>query len=326
VEGAVTTAVQPEIILKDLARLWVDLGKEEDATTGGNGVLRACAMTLVIATGERDDPQSLGETIAELMPQHPSRVIVLRVSDAAEDGLESRVFAQCWKPFGRRQQICCEQVEITASPSRFPDLPKLILGLTVPDLPVVLWSHGVVIGEHPEFRHVLGLPDKVIVDSAHFDDPMKGLENIRELYQRGWNVADLEWTRLTPWRESVAHIFDDQRNLQALKAIERIRISHTGDTPPVGAHYLRAWLAHTLPSHVELSFHSVAAEAGPRIRGVALEGRLFSAAAFLERKCAVVKVNHQMQRSGFPEQSECQLLREELSIIGVDTIFRGCLE
>ena len=317
--------VQPETILKDLARLWVGLGKEEDATAAGNGVLRACAMTLVIATGERDDPQSLGETIADLMPQHPSRVIVLRVSAAAGNALESRVFAQCWRPFGRRQQICCEQVEITASPSRFADLPKLILGLTVPDLPVVLWARGVIIGEHPEFHQVLGLPDKVIVDSSHFDEAMKGLENIRALNRMGWNIADLEWTRLTPWRENVSHIFDDPRNLPFLGRIERARISHSGETPPVSAHYLRNWLARTLPAQVELSFQSVTAEAGPRIRGVALEGRSFSAAAFLEGKCAVVTVNRQTQRSAFPVQSECELLREELSIIG-DTIFRGCLE
>jgi glucose-6-phosphate dehydrogenase assembly protein OpcA len=319
-------SVQPESILKELAHLWVGLGHEEDANAAGQGVLRACAMTLVIATGERDDPQSLGETIADLMPQHPSRVIVLRLSSSTGNELESRVFAQCWRPFGRRQQICCEQVEITASPSRFPDLPKLILGLTVPDLPVVLWLRGVLIGEHPEFRQVLGLPDKVIVDSAHFADPAKGLENVRALNQRGWNVADLEWTRLTPWRENVAHIFDDQQNRQALTEIEHARISYTGDAPPVSAHYLRAWLARLLPRHVELSFQSVVAEAGPRIRRIALEGRSFSAAASLEGTCAVITVNRQTQRSAFPAQSECELLREELSIIGVDTIFRGCLE
>ena len=320
------STVQPETILKDLARLWVGLGHEEDTTATGQGVLRACAMTLVIATGERDDPQSLGETIADLMPQHPSRVIVLRLSSSAEDSLESRVFAQCWKPFGRRQQICCEQVEITASPSRFADLPKLILGLTVPDLPVVLWSRGVVLGDHPEFRQLLGLPDKVIVDSAHFDDPSRGFENVRTLHQRGWNVADLEWTRLTPWREHVAHIFEDEPARQYLKTIDRVRISHAGSAPPVSAEYLRCWLTRMLPAHVELSFQSVAAEAGPRIRRVALEGRAFSALAYLEGTCAVVEVNRQVQRSAFPPQNECDLLREELSIVGVDSIFRGCLQ
>ena len=36
--------------------------------------------------------------------------------------LAARVFAQCWMPFGHRQQICCEQIEITASDASLPDL------------------------------------------------------------------------------------------------------------------------------------------------------------------------------------------------------------
>jgi glucose-6-phosphate dehydrogenase assembly protein OpcA len=322
----VGASVQPETILKDLARLWVDLAKEEDSTSGASGVLRACAMTLVVATGERDDPQTLGETLVELMQQHPSRVIVLRVAATTEATLESRVFAQCWRPFGRSQQICCEQVEITASPSRFADLPKLILGLTVPDLPVVMWFRGVAIGDHPEFREVLNLPDRVIVDSSRFEDPEQALVNVRELCRRGWNVGDLEWTRLTPWRESVAHIFENKNLLQFVQAIERVSISHTGAVAPVCARYLASWLTHTLPSRLELSFQSVPDVSGSRIRGIALEGKYFSASLALEGNCVVSKVNKQTQRSAFPAESESRLMREELSISGIDTIFRRCLE
>ena len=38
-----STAVRPESILKDLARLWADLGKEDNANEKA-GVLRACAI------------------------------------------------------------------------------------------------------------------------------------------------------------------------------------------------------------------------------------------------------------------------------------------
>ena len=56
------------------------------------------------------------------MHEHPSRAIVVRVRQCAERVLEARVFAQCWMPFGGRQQICCEQVEITASPESLADV------------------------------------------------------------------------------------------------------------------------------------------------------------------------------------------------------------
>ena len=53
------SAVQPERILKDLAKLWIDLGKE-DHQKGSAGVLRACAMTLIAAVEEEGDAQAVG--------------------------------------------------------------------------------------------------------------------------------------------------------------------------------------------------------------------------------------------------------------------------
>src|SRR5438094_770354 len=167
-------AVQPERILKDLAKLWVDLAKE-DSEKGSSGVLRACAMTLIAAVEEEADAASVGETLAELMHQHPSRAIVLRVCAEQESALDARVFAQCWMPFGRRQQICCEQVEITASPSRVDDLPKLVLGLTVPDLPVVLWCRSERLANDASFQQLFPLATKIIVDTERFAHSGGGL-------------------------------------------------------------------------------------------------------------------------------------------------------
>ena len=78
VEAAVMAAggtIAPESILHDMADLWVTLGKEGE---GDAGVLRACSMTLVVAAEESDDAQAIGETLAALMPEHPSRAIVIR--------------------------------------------------------------------------------------------------------------------------------------------------------------------------------------------------------------------------------------------------------
>ena len=44
------TLVDPEKILKDLRNLWLDLGRDNEVA---GGVLRACGMTLVVATGLR---------------------------------------------------------------------------------------------------------------------------------------------------------------------------------------------------------------------------------------------------------------------------------
>ena len=100
-------------------------------------MIRACAMTLIVVVEEERDAQAIGETLAALMHEHPSRAIVLRVRSGNEPSLSARVFAQCWMPFGSRQQICCEQVEIISSLASFSDVTSVLRGLIVPDLPVV---------------------------------------------------------------------------------------------------------------------------------------------------------------------------------------------
>ena len=129
---------QPEQILKGLGKLWTSLG-EEEKHQGRPTVLRACAMTLIVATDEPDAGFAASQTISELMHEHPARGIVLAVSPDAENDLQARVLAQCWKPFGKAQQICCEQIEITAKPGNWQNAAPTLAGLTAADLPVIFW-------------------------------------------------------------------------------------------------------------------------------------------------------------------------------------------
>src|SRR6185295_9901294 len=112
-ETLMGATIQPDRLLRELSELWVSFGKQEgDASTG---VLRACAMTLVVVDDAKQDAADVGETLATLMHDHPSRAIVVRVIDSESPELEARVFAQCWMPQGHRRQIYCEQIEITSS-------------------------------------------------------------------------------------------------------------------------------------------------------------------------------------------------------------------
>jgi hypothetical protein len=104
-------AVQPEKILKDLGKLWVDLGTQDE-----NGVLRACALTFIVVVQETQDAGVIGETIAALMHEHPSRAIVIRVR---EDGREFWRRAY-WRSAGCRSGASSRSV---ASKSKSP--PRL---------------------------------------------------------------------------------------------------------------------------------------------------------------------------------------------------------
>jgi len=315
---------QPESILKGLGKLWTSLGQEEKQQ-GKPTVLRACAMTLIVATDEPDSGFAASQTISELMHSHPARGIVLAVSSEAEKGLEARVLAQCWKPFGKAQQICCEQIEITARPQSWPNVGPTLVGLTVADLPVIFWCRhkgalrqAATKEEHAGLEAITSLATKIVVDTH--DMPASEAVTLIERWQaRERVVADLEWTRLTPWREPLAHLFDVCE--YKLADFHSIDIEYTDERPTMAALYLAGWLSlyrpkvsfrrvgGYLPGVHRVTFHSDSktidfARTGPD------SAVLHSASG---RECTY----------NFGEPAVTALMTEELALMGVDPAFNA---
>ena len=182
-------------------------------------MLRACSMTLLVVDEAANDVAALGETMAALMPEHPARTIVIRLQGDGERALSERVYQQCWKPFGQRQQICCEQIEITASDAALADLPSVILPLAVPDLPVILWCRSRRLVRRPEFGEIAGMATKVVIDSGDEENPTEAIGRMASAVQRGGILADLAWTRLTRWRETLARVFENRDYLARLSEV-----------------------------------------------------------------------------------------------------------
>ncbi len=321
-----TATVHPETILRELSELWVSLAKQPGEGQA-SGVLRACAMTLIAVVDESEDPAGVSETLAELMHEHPSRAIVIRLSQSREPMLAARVLAQCWMPFGQRRQICCEQIEITASDASLPDLPGVVVPLTVPDLPVILWCRSSRLFELPDFPLLASVSQKAIVDSAAVVDSPRILGEISSFISAGRLVADLAWTRLTRWRELIAQIFENRCYLAGLAHVKRVRVGYTGEERSSSAYYLAAWLLESLEkagsaatlvwestSRTAISFESDA-DWGCNVAIRTGEG------ASVE-----VQINNLTTRAVFNPPSVYSLLREELSLTGRDRVFEAALE
>ncbi len=306
-----STGVQPERILKELAGLWAGLSKDESHGTN-SGVLRACSMTLVVAAENDQDAVEASGMLAELMHEHPSRAVVLRPS--AEPGaMDARVFAQCWMPFGKRQQICCEQIEITASKDRLDEVPGAILGIMVPDLPVVLWARGKEWLSAPEFQLVLKLVQKLIIDSAKLGEPARAFSLMQTLRAETPYVGDLAWTRLTALRQAISHLLEDAALLSRLPEVQEIAVEY-GEHPVSGA-YLAAWLAKGLPhSHVSLK-HRAGDVSAVRLHGAGVDIAMELGSSL------IIRVDGVEHRAVLPVPGECDLMREELSILEADPVF-----
>ena len=327
--SAVIFPAQPEAILKGLGKLWTSLGQEEKQL-GKPTVLRACAMTLIIATDEPDGGYAASQTISELMREHPSRGIVLAVSDQAEHGLEARVLAQCWKPFGKAQQICCEQIEITARPDSWPNVGPTLTGLIAADLPVIFWCrHKGALSplasrkQRAGLEAVMSLATKTIVDSKSEDAELR-LDLLATWRKLGRTVADLEWTRLTPWREPIAHIFDNASRENGFARFREVEVVHGGERPGASALYAAGWLS--APHRAKVTFLP-AARQDSAIQRLTLKSD--SERIDFERsgECMTLRsTNGRERKYSYKEHSVDTLMTEELSIVGPDPAFDAAFE
>jgi glucose-6-phosphate dehydrogenase assembly protein OpcA len=323
-------AATPDSILMELAELWVTLGKSGEGEPAA-GVLRACSLTLLVVTDAEAESAELGETLAALNPEHPSRAILIRLRPSAGLLLEARVLAQCWMPFGQRRQICSEQIEISVSDASLPSIPALVLPLLAPDLPVVLWCRSTRALSLDSFPRLAAMAGKLIVDSEQLDGAASALSTVAELARPRLRAADLAWTRLTRWRELVAQIFENRAHLAALPGIREVQVSHSGAQAPAGAWYLGAWLLAGIRAAggsavLRIAGGSAAPAAG--ITGVELlagaGGPRFSIALSHEQ-VAEIRAGAMAQCAAFPNATEYLLMREELSIAGRDSVFETTL-
>jgi glucose-6-phosphate dehydrogenase assembly protein OpcA len=323
--SAVIFPAQPENILKGLSKLWTTLGQEEKEQ-GKPTVLRACAMTLIVATDEEDGGYMASQIISELMREHPSRGIVLAVSDGAEHSVQARVLAQCWKPFGKAQQICCEQIEITARPESWSNVGPALVGLTAADLPVIFWCrHKAALlsdakqEDRAGLQTVLDLSTKVIVDTQG-EGTASAFELISRLRQNGRIVADLEWARMTFWRQPIAQVFDNPARQIKFTDFHTIEITHTDEQPTPSVLYVAGWFSSVSKAKITVNRDSGFGPGLHRIRLIA-DGETLT----FERsgpECAHLYSTSGRDRSyAYSEESTYSLLHQELSVLGADPIF-----
>jgi glucose-6-phosphate dehydrogenase assembly protein OpcA len=321
--------VAPDGILGELYKLWAGLSKPGEE--GRTAVLRACTMTLITVAEEGDDFPALGETLAALMPEHPARTIVVRLSGAGTPGLSARVYSQCWMPFGQRRQICCEQVEISASHGELEDVVVLVEPLLAADLPVVVWGRSGRAVMQPAFARLAGIASKVAIDSDALPEPGKGLERLSALCATGTQPADLAWTRLTRWREVLARLFDNREYLARLREITGVRVGYGGEKPPAAALYLGAWAADCLSDagvRAPVALERTADAPGGGVGFVTLSGDAQGALRItLSARGDVLstQVDGITQCVRLPRASEYLLLREELGIVREDRVYRKTL-
>jgi len=178
----------------------------------GRPIARASVLNLIVYADREEHARRAARSIADLALRHPSRAIVVLADRGARDGTQKRIEMHCRLPIADGARLVCyEQILVRARGDADDRLASAVIPLLVPDLPVFLWWTGTPPLGSRSFGDLLRLTDRLVVDSADFARPELTLPVIARISDeaRGrFGLTDLNWTRLTPWREIATAFFD----------------------------------------------------------------------------------------------------------------------
>lgn len=212
--------------------------------TAAGVATRARMSNLVVFSTAEAAEGGLNESLAEVSGRHPSRVLLLVADGEHDQAPRAWVSALCRMGDGGRR-ICSEQVSIRAGGEGVRRLPSVVRPLLVGDLPTALWwavptpppSHGEL------FLELAGMAGRVLWDSTGWSDEAGGLRSVGK-WADGVDprvgLADLAWTRLSPWRTAIARALGP-----GATAVSHVRIEHGPHALPK-ALLLAGWLADRL--------------------------------------------------------------------------------
>lgn len=229
-----TTGVDVGKIEKELAAMWKPANEAADSSME-SGVTRACALNLLVYANATDDSAGIDKMLDAVCEQHPGRTLVLIADrEASEPKLDAYVSTRCRLLGGNRKQICGEQVTIEAAGAMLDTVSSAIAPLLVPDVPVFLWWKDIPHYEDKLFNRMTAMSDRIVIDSSCFDRPYEDLRRLAQIIRERPQVmsaSDLNWGRLTAWRNLVASFWDVPDYRPHLDQIERIVVEY--DPPDV---------------------------------------------------------------------------------------------
>lgn len=276
----------------------------------GGAVALGRVLTLIIATRLGEEEEAI-EAANDASREHPMRVIVVSVGpDDKRTEKDARVDAQI-RVGG--DAGASEVVVVRAYGDAALDQESLVMGLLLPDAPVVAWWPGVA-PDVVSASAIGRIAQRRITDAASSKDPLGALGRITASYAPG--DTDFAWTRLTLWRAQLAAVLD-QPPYEPVTAIE---VQGAADSPSTVL--LAAWLQMQLKVPVALEV-TRKAHGSSGIQGVKLHRK--SGAIDLTRTMpnivTLVQPEQPTHDITLPRRNLRDCLAEELRRLDPDDLF-----
>jgi glucose-6-phosphate dehydrogenase assembly protein OpcA len=219
--------------------------------------MRTSVMTHIawVPTGWVEQARAALEGMAEL---HPSRTILLLPQPHADDNrIDARAEVERWEVPDTDRGLVTEVVELTLRGSRAAAPASIVEPLLISDLPVFLRWRGEPPWGTQGLDQLVGVTDRLIVNSIEWDDVPVPYARLAELFPR-CAASDIAWARTSRWRSHLATLWP------AIADVRTVRVHGTA----AQAWLLCGWL------RARLGRHDIALEHDPaeQLEGVALDG------------------------------------------------------
>jgi glucose-6-phosphate dehydrogenase assembly protein OpcA len=252
--GRIQTSVDglnPDAIRRAIRRLW-----EQNNGEIAPGVLpvrarHTCVLNLVIVLPDGATEEECAECVKCATCAESAFTIVL-APDArvAPDQGGTRILTTC-RIDAKSDAECCERIILKFAPAMLEDVAQTVEALFVADLRRFVWWRREIGPENRLLKRIAHSVDRLVVDTKSGGSGSAYLNAVLQLAQHEGiaAVSDLNWGRLTRWRDLTAQVFDPPERRHLLGSIAHVELTaarpQEGLSPVAPLLYL-GWLASTL--------------------------------------------------------------------------------
>ena len=174
-------------------------------------------------------------TLAGLAERHPARTIFLIPQSGRKSEVVARAELKGFQLPGMAHEVLSEVIQIRLHGDAVHHPGSIITPLLVSDLPVFCRWRGEPIWGSGELEEILGVTDRLVVDSSEWRRPPAAYAELASLFERT-AVSDIAFSRSLQWRRRLADLWP------GIASITKLRGGRTAPSSlPSGAAWARAW-------------------------------------------------------------------------------------
>jgi glucose-6-phosphate dehydrogenase assembly protein OpcA len=216
-----------ENVEEELAFLWKM--SADNMRTSQNTNVRTSVLNLVVCAPDVESAKRASASLRSLSSTHIARVTILILDREQESArIDTWITLRCFSVISDLMRHCFEQTTLLVTGSAVQSIAHILQPLLKPHLPVYLWWVGDPPDNDSIFSGLVELSNRIIVDSTGFFNLEQDVRTLAQILRAMPDCAlsDLNWGRITPWRQLVIQFFDVSEYRAYLSGVRSIEIEH----------------------------------------------------------------------------------------------------